>query len=891
MTSDVKVHPEVIRLQEVEDRTRNWKRWGPYLAERQWGTVREDYSPDGSCWDYFTHDQSRSRTYRWGEDGLLGFTDRQCRLCFALALWNGEDTILKERLFGVTGSEGNHAEDVKEYYHYLTALPTFSYFTSLYRYPHARYPYRLLVTESKKRTEADPEFELADTGIFKDNAYFDIYAEYAKTSANDICIRIRAINRGAAPRPLWILPQLWFRNTWSWGRRGEGYTSRPQMRLEGNDTIVVSHASLGGFRLVIDRADQKITPLFCENETNFERLFNEKSGFPYVKDAFHRYVVEREETAVNPDCTGTKSAFMTHYSVPSGAEIELRLRLTRDGEPVDELFGESFNRVFEERRQEHDSFYDELLPEPLIDDDRRIGSQAYAGLLHTRQFYYYCVQEWLDGDPTQPTPAKTRRKVRNTEWKHLYNRDIISMPDKWEYPWYAAWDLAFHMLPMCRVDAAFAKEQLLLLLREWYMHPNGQMPAYEFAFSDVNPPVHAWACWRVYKMEAAQGKRDLQFLARAFHKLLLNFTWWVNQKDTQGNNLFSGGFLGLDNIGIFNRSNPLPYENSFLEQADGTAWMAFYCGTMLSIALELAIHDRSYEDVATKFFEHFIAISDALNYFSGSGLWDEQDGFYYDQLHIGDESTLLRIRSLVGLIPMCAVEVFTTDLIESLQEFRKRVVWFIKHRPDLASYISYLVRGEGASGRTLLALPSRHRLLRILEVMLDEDEFLSPFGIRSLSRVHLHSPYYLEVSDEKFWISYTPGESTTRLFGGNSNWRGPVWFPVNYLIIEALERYHHFYGDAIKVECPTGSGNYMNLKQVSLELCRRLVSIFQKDQNGYRPYYGNDVGPGHPLWSEDLMFFEYFHGDTGKGLGASHQTGWTALVVMCMEKLQRAGAL
>ena len=879
------------RLKEERDRKANWKRWGPYLAERQWGTVREDYSSDGSCWSYFTHDQARSRAYRWGEDGLLGFTDRQCRLCFGLALWNGQDTILKERLFGVTGPEGNHGEDVKEYYFYLKALPTFSYVESLYRYPQAQFPYQLLVNASRKRTEADAEFELADTGIFDGNEYFDIYVKYAKISPEDICIEITAYNRASTPKPLWILPQIWYRNTWSWGRRGEGYTVRPQMELTDNRIVKGQHASLGTtYFTAAARSDGEI--VFCENETNFERLFHETSAFPYVKDAFHRYVIGKETAAVNPDQQGTKAAFLFHDTIEAQGSVTVYARLKNGEEIPSEAFAEPFHAIFDERLSEHDAFYRPLIPETHSEDIRNIAVQSYAGLLQSRQFYYYCVQEWLDGDPTQPTPAVGRKNVRNTEWRHLYNRDIISVPDKWEYPWYAAWDLAFHMLPMCRVDSKFAKDQLLLLLREWYLHPNGQMPAYEFAFSDVNPPVHAWACWRVYKMAAAGGDRDVAFLKRAFHKLLLNFTWWVNQKDTRGNNLFSGGFLGLDNIGIFNRSNPLPYEDSFLEQADGTAWMAFYCGTMLSIALELAIHDRAYEDVATKFFEHFIAISDAINYFAGSGLWDEKDGFYYDRLHVGKESTLLRIRSLVGLIPMCAVEVFHTDTLDSLKDFKRRVVWFVKHRPDLASFISYLERGEGQSGKTLLALPSRSRLTRMLHVMLDEDEFLSPYGIRSLSRVHLHSPYYLEVDKEKFWISYTPGESTTRLFGGNSNWRGPVWFPINFLLIEALERYYHFYGDTLTVEYPQGSGVQMNLHEVSLELCKRLINIFEQSENGSRPYYGADVtGPNHPVWGNDILFYEYFNGDTGKGLGASHQTGWTALVTLCMEKLHKSGQL
>lgn len=880
---------ELVRLEEDETRAENWKRWGPYLSERQWGTVREDYSPFGSCWDYFPHDHARSRAYRWGEDGLLGISDRQCRLCFAIALWNTRDPILKERLFGLTGSEGNHGEDVKEQYFYLESLPTHSYMRALYKYPQAEFPYSQLVEESRRRGRDAPEFELIDTGIFDSRRYFDVFVEYAKQSPNDILIKITAHNHGDVAAPLHILPTLWFRNSWSWGRTGEGYTSRPVITLRDANSFITHHDTLEPFILRCDgqSSAQLCTPIFTENETNIGRIFSSPMSTPYVKDSFHDYVIHGHTERVNPLGTGSKAAFHTLFDIPAGGSVELRLRLTVADRVTAEPFGAPFDTVMAKRRSECDDFYADLAPEHGGAEERRVARQAYAGLLWSKQFYYYSVREWLEGDPTQPAPAESRKRGRNIDWKHLYNRDIISMPDKWEYPWYAAWDLAFHTVPFAKIDPDFAKQQLILMLREWYMHPNGQMPAYEFAFSDVNPPVHAWACWRVYKITGQRGARDRVFLARTFQKLLLNFTWWVNRKDIEGKNLFSGGFLGLDNIGVFDRGQPLP-EGGHLEQADATAWMAFFCGTMLSMALELADEDPAYEDVASKFFEHFIAITDAINTFGGTGLWDQLDGFYYDQLHSQGTSLPLRIRSLVGIIPLLAVEVIDDRVLERLPGFMRRMEWFLRERPDLAHHLSYMEHSpEAASGLSLLAVPSRERLERMLGYILDEKEFLSPFGVRSLSKIHERYPYLLKLGKEEYRIDYSPGESTTVLFGGNSNWRGPVWFPINYLLIEALERYHHYYGESFTVECPTGSGVRMNLRQVSQELSRRLCQLFLPDHTGARPCHGMDQRfTEDPAWRELVLFYEYFHGDNGKGYGASHQTGWTALVARLLERLK-----
>ena len=869
---------ETVRLAEDQTRQRNWKRFGPYLAARQWGTVREDYSEGGSCWDYFPHDHARSRAYRWGEDGLLGIADRQGRLCFSVALWNGRDPILKERLFGLTGPEGNHGEDVKESYFYLDSTPTHSYLRGLYKYPHAEFPYARLVEENRRRGKHERELELGDTGVFDDGRYFDVAVEYAKASPDDLLIRITIDNRGPQAAVLHLLPTLWFRNTWSWGRSGEGYWTKPSLARDGADAIIAAHESLGAYRLTVEGTPEL---LFTENETNHERLYGSANASPYVKDAFDAYVVHGRTAAVNPDATGTKAAALYRLDVPAGAARVVRLRLTAAAEVAPAPLGADFEAVFAARRREAEVFYAARVPATLSNDEQTVMRRAFATLLWSKQFFHYDVRAWLDGDPAHPTPSPARRAGRNGEWLHLYNRDVISMPEKWEYPWYAAWDLAFHMLPFARLDPDFAKSQLVLFTREWYMHPNGQLPAYEFAFGDVNPPVHAWAAWRVYKMTGGRGQRDRVFLSRIFQKLLLNFTWWVNRKDSEGNNLFGGGFLGLDNIGVFDRSKPLPTGGS-LEQADATAWMAFYCGTMLSMALELARDNPACEDMASKFFEHFVAIADAMNRLGGSGLWCEQDGIYYDQLRSGSAVTPLRIRSLVGLLPLLACEVLEQETVDRLPGFKRRLQWFIDNRPDLACRISVAAQGRG---HRLLAIPSRERLERVLRLMLDENEFLSPHGIRSVSRVHGERPYVFEVGGEQHRVDYTPGESTTGLFGGNSNWRGPIWFPVNYLLIEALQRYHHFYGDDLKVECPTGSGQWMTLDKVARELSRRLASLFLPDASGHRPFHGDDpLFARDPHFAEHLVFNEYFHGDTGRGLGASFQ-GWTLLVANCLEDL------
>jgi hypothetical protein len=884
---------EADRLAEDTRRERNWKRWGPYLAERQWGTVREDYSAYGDCWNYFPHDHARSRAYRWGEDGLLGITDRQGRLCFALALWNGRDPILKERLFGLTGPEGNHGEDVKELYYYLDSSPTHSYLKALYKYPQAEFPYERLVRENRERGRQDAELELADTGVFDGDRYFDVVAEYAKAGPEDILIRITVSNRGPEAATLHLLPTLWFRNTWSWGRGGEGYWPRPTLRRAGPGLIEAEHASLGRYVLEAAAGPDGAAPalLFTENETNTERLFGVTNRLPWVKDAFHRYLIEGETEAVNPEAMGTKAAARYELEVPAGGERVVRLRLREEALSGRAPFGPEFDRTFRRRIEETDAFYAERIPEAATADERRVVRQGYAGLLWSKQFFYYVTRQWLEGDPAQPAPPESRLGGRNADWGHVYNRDVISMPDAWEYPWYAAWDLAFHMIPFARIDPAFAKEQLLLLLREWYMHPNGQIPAYEFAFGDVNPPVHAWAVWRVYKMTGPRGQRDRLFLERAFQKLLLNFTWWVNRKDPEGRNLFAGGFLGMDNVGVFDRSQPLP-TGGHLEQADGTAWMAFYCNTMLSIALELASEDPAYEDLASKFFEHFIAIADAMNNLGGTGLWEEDEGFYYDQLHVEGQHIPLRVRSLVGIMPLVAVEVLDEGMLEGLDGFKRRMNWFLRNREDLARSIACMQpRERDGHPRRLLAIPTRERLVRVLRYLLDETEFLSPHGVRSVSRVHRERPYRFDVMGQPYTVDYVPGEGNTGLFGGNSNWRGPVWFPINFLVIEALERYHHFYGDELRVECPVGSGRMLTLQEVAAELSARLATIFLADPSGRRPCHGEDERyAADPHWRELVLFHEYFHGDTGRGLGASHQTGWTALAVRCIEDMARRRA-
>ncbi|MBL9218859.1 MAG: hypothetical protein JNG82_10255 [Opitutaceae bacterium] len=877
---------EHTRLAEDAARGKNWKRWGPYLAERQWGTVREDYSADGEAWTYFSFEQAESRAYRWGEDGLLGITDRECRLCFALALWNGRDPRLKERLFGLTGPEGNHGEDVKEAYFYTASTPTHSHMRAVYHYPQAEFPYARLREENARRSRREPEFELEDTGAFAENRYFEVAVEYAKGGPNDLLIEISARNCGPERAPLHLLPTLWFRNTWTWGGKHEAGEPKPRMQQLAPGHVQTHHGSLGRYFWEIESAPGRPDPLlFTENETNAARLFAAENTGPHVKDAFHDYVVRGQTGAVNPKRTGTKVAAHRVLDLAPGETAVMRLRLSAEVEAPGRPFGEGFAEVFAARRAEAEEFYAVVLPASVDEAERNVARQAFAGLLWSKQFYHFVVADWLEGDAKQPPPPAARRRGRNSDWPHLYNRDIISMPDKWEYPWFAAWDLAFHMIPFARIDPHFAKEQLNLFLREWYMHPNGQIPAYEWNFSDVNPPVHAWACWRVYKMTGPRGGRDRLFLARVFQKLVVNFTWWVNRKDPGGQHLFSGGFLGLDNIGVFDRSKPLP-TGGHLEQADGTAWMAFYCSTMLAMALELADGDPAYEDIASKFFEHFVAIADAMNHLGGTGLWHEEDGFYYDQLKTEGQSFPLRLRSMVGIIPLFAVQFIEDEQLDKLPGFAKRTRWFLENRKDLAAHISYMTRGKSSAGRRLLAIPSRERLQRVLRYVFDEREFLSPHGVRSLSRIYQEQPFVLQAGGQEYRVDYVPGESDSGLFGGNSNWRGPVWFPTNFLLIEALERYHHFYGDSFTVEFPTGSGRRVTLQGAAQELSRRLVKLFLPGLDGGRVCHGQ-TGPGAEgeRLKDMVLFHEYFHGETGQGLGASHQTGWTALVARLIEDI------
>ncbi len=874
---------------ELERRKRDpWKRWGPYLSERQWGTVREDYSPLGSCWEYLTHDQARSRAYRWGEDGLLGLTDRQCRVCVGPALWNGNDPILKERLFGLTGPQGNHGEDVKECYYYLDNTPSHSYMRALYKYPQASFPYEWLVEENQRRGKEEAEFELTDTGIFDDHRYFDVFVEYAKAAPDDVLIRFQIHNRGPDPSSIHLLPTVWYRNTWSWGVEGRHYWEKSNMHLQ-EGSVVVDHPGLPEYRFDLDgeSAESGAEWLFTDNETNHRRLFHGENRSPYVKDAFHRYVIHGETDAVNPDRVGTKVARHLQYEVPAGGHVECKARLTASGSASGNRFDSTFDRVFEQRKQEADAFYDRVIPDSISGEDNAISRGAYAGLLWTKQFYFYDVSRWRQGDPAQPEPPEGHKTSRNTDWDHMVNQDVISMPDKWEYPWYAVWDLAFHAVSFSRIDPEFAKGQLELFLQENYMHPNGALPAYEFAFSDVNPPVHAWAVWRVYKMAPDEGKRDREFLARCFHKLTLNFTWWVNQKDRDGNNVFGGGFLGLDNIGLFDRSLKFP-GGGHLEQADGTAWMAFYCSTLMQMALELAREDPSYESMAIKFFEHFVAIADSINHLNGTGLWDEEDGFYYDQIHSDDGFEPVKVRSLVGLIPLLATEPVPEEVLEKLPRFQARCEWYLENRPDVMRLItcdrSPADQCMPDRDLRLLALPSRERLESILEYLLDPGEFLSEHGIRSVSKHYEDNPYGCHLPGVDEPIDYQPAESRSNMFGGNSNWRGPIWFPINYLVIEALERYHYYYGDRLQVEYPRGSGNTATLNEVAVDLSDRLASLFRTDEGGNRPCHGDDPRYAEdPHWRDYVLFYEYFHGDTGRGCGASHQTGWTALVAQCLE--------
>jgi hypothetical protein len=898
------------RLEQGRTHEKYWKRWGPYLSERQWGTVREDYSREGTAWEYFPHDHARSRAYRWGEDGIGGISDRHQMMCFALALWNGRDPILKERLFGVTGNQGNHGEDVKECYFYLDSTPTHSYMRMLYKYPHAEFPYQRLVEENARRGRGQPEFELLDTGIFSDGRYFDVFVEYAKADVEDILIRITAFNRGPAAVPLHVLPQFWFRNTWSWGKDLRRPIARIAAGSPGSACVELQHWQYGK-RWLISAGNPDL--LFTENETNCARLFNGANRSPYVKDAFHEYLIRGNKGAVNPGLMGTKVAAYYPLHLAPGASATVKLRLTdiaplagldtdsprsgiitspahaerAEGVPGTDDFAAGFDGLFATRQGEAEEFYESRIPNNLSADAKSVMRQSFAGILWSKQFYHYDIRSWLEGDPAGPKPPVERSRGRNKDWAHLYNEDIVSMPDKWEYPWYAAWDLAFHCIPIALVDPDFAKEQLVLLLREWYMHPNGQLPAYEWAFGDVNPPVHAWAAWRVYKIERrVRGVADRAFLERVFHKLLLNFTWWVNRKDPDGANIFQGGFLGLDNIGVFDRSAPLP-TGGHLEQSDGTSWMGMYCLNMLAIALELAKEDVAYEDVASKFFEHFVYIAHAMNDIGSDGmaLWDNEDGFYYDVLRLPDGSQhFLKIRSMVGLIPLFAVETLEPEIVDRLPGFKRRMQWFVDNQPDIPEHIEMTQR-SARGVRRLLSLVNRKQLKRVLAHMLDEDEFLSPYGVRALSRFHQDHPYEVQVNDHISRVQYEPAESATGLFGGNSNWRGPIWFPVNYLLVESLQKFHHYYGEDFKVEFPTHSNREVDLWRVAAEISRRLVHIFLRGRTGRRPVSsGAEIFQSDPHWRDLILFYEYFHGDNGAGLGASHQTGWTGLVAKLLEQ-------
>jgi hypothetical protein len=873
---------EHLRLKESRERTKHWKRWGPYVSERAWGTVREDYSEFGTAWDYFPHDHARSRAYRWNEDGLAGICDRHQVLCFALALWNGKDPILKERLFGLNGGEGNHGEDVKEYYFYVDSTPTHSYMKFLYKYPQLEYPYQQLIDENQFRGKRQPEFELLDTGVFDENRYFDVFVEYAKADYEDTCIKLTIVNRGPEEASIAVLPTLWFRNTWSWDN-----SAKPAITSAGRQTLRAESPAAGGSHFLY--FDAQSEPLFTENETNCERLYGSVSSSPHTKDAFHRYVVNGEQAAVNPHQVGTKAALLRNLMIPAGEQVELRLRLAFQAEPTDprQMLGSEWEHTFKQRHKEANDFYKAVIPDNVDEDSRNVMRQAFAGLMWSKQFYHFVVRDWLEGDPAQPKPPARRKRGRNRAWTHLYNSDVISMPDKWEYPWYAAWDLAFHCVAIAHIDPDFAKEQLVLMTREWYMHPNGQIPAYEWAFGDVNPPVHAWAAYTVYKIdEKMSGKGDRQFLERVFHKLLLNFTWWVNRKDVEGQNVFQGGFLGLDNIGVFDRSATLP-TGGHIEQSDGTSWMAMYSLDMLAIALELANEDPTYEDVASKFWEHFVYIATAMNHVGDDySLWDEADGFFYDVLHLPDGAHLpLKVRSMVGLIPLYACQTLEPELLDKMPTFKRRLEWFVENRPDLTENVACMMT-SGRKQRRLLAIPNEQQLLRILTVMLDEKEFLSDYGIRALSRIHHEQPFTIHVDGMVHSVDYEPGESSTGLFGGNSNWRGPIWMPVNYLLIRALRRFYHYYGDSFKVECPTGSGKMMNLMEASDEIARRVVNIFKRDRSGKRPVYGKlEKFQNDPHWGEYLQFHEYFHGDSGFGIGAAQQTGWTALVAKLIAEI------
>jgi hypothetical protein len=889
-----KPHAEENRLIENRKRSHNWQRWGPYLSERQWGTVREDYSEDQNAWAYFPHDHARSRAYRWGEDGLLGICDRQCRLCFSFAFWNTHDPILKERLFGLTGPEGNHGEDVKECYYYLDSTPTHSYMKALYKYPQSRFPYKDLVGQNRNRGYHEPEYELLDTGIFDQSRYFDCQIEYAKHSPNDILIQATITNRGPEPAPIHILAQWWYRNTWTWQCTHEGCGPKPRM-MARDHAIHMEHESLGPWIVRVDRTSDDRLPslLFTDNETNPLRHPDvPNTADRYYKDAFHEFLIDGNQDAVCSRLRGTKVAAHSTHMLDPGESALVRARMAHESECPDEWFGDSFEEIFSGRKEEADAFYEGKIPKLLDEGQKAVSRQAYAGLLWTKQFYHYVVSDWLDGDPGYGDSSASRQSGRNHQWRHLFNRDIISMPDKWEYPWYAAWDLAFHMIPMAQVDMDFAKSQMLLFLREWYLHPNGALPAYEWSLGDVNPPVHGWGAWEIYLQQQREGHADKQFLSRVFQKLLLNFTWWVNRKDPHGKNIFSGGFLGLDNIGVFDRSHPAP-TGGHLVQADATAWMAFYAGTMLKMSLELAEANNAYEDMASKFFEHYLGIVDAANCMERHGLWDEEDGFYYDYLQLGEQTIPMKVRSLVGLMPLCTPVVLNERKINQLPGFKKRTQWFWTHQTDLARHMNYMTRRceQGKEfGMLLLAMPNEQRLRQLLARMLDPEEFLSDFGIRSLSAIHRNHPFVFEMDHFRDQVAYVPGESESGLFGGNSNWRGPIWLPINYLLIQSLRTYHEYYGDNLKVECPTGSGTLMNLSEVAGELEKRLIRLFLSSGPKGRPSHGGHwIYREDPAWRDLILFYEYFHGDDGRGLGASHQTGWTSLVATMLQHAEEIG--
>ena len=872
----MKLTAEKKRLIEDRDKVKNWRQWGPYLTERQWGTVREDYSPHGSAWDYLPHDHARSKAYRWGEEGIGGISDENQLLCFSLALWNKKDPIIKERLFGLTGPEGNHAEDCKEIYYYIDSTPTHSYMKMLYKYPHAAFPYNHLVEENRRRGKHDPEFEILDTGVFDENRYFDVFIEYAKADTDDLLIKITVHNRGKESAPLVIMPTIWFRNTWAWGI--DSY--KGEMYRDEDNLIAIKHHDIGHMYL----ASQEQCPiLFCENETNTERLY-QYSHEGTSKDGINDYVVNGNTHAVNAIATGSKACYLHERQIEPESSWTIKLRLSTARHT---RFFEDFDAIFGKLLSEADDFYHEIQKKLKDTENANIQRQAFAGMLWSKQYYYYDVAQWIYGDHGQPQPPPSRRNGRNNQWMHLNNADILSMPDKWEYPWYAAWDLAFHCIPLAMVDPEFAKHQLLLLTKEWYMHPNGQLPAYEWAFSDVNPPVHGWATWRIYKIDQKlqNGKGDRKFLEEVFHKLLLNFTWWVNKKDHNGNNVFQGGFLGMDNIGVFDRSAHLP-TGTYIEQSDGTSWMAMFTLNMLRMSLELAKENPTYQSLATKFFEHFLYIAGAIANIHKEtiNLWDEEDEFFYDVLHTDDgQRHRMRVRSMVGLIPLFAVEVLDQEVFDSMPQFTERLQWFLKNRPELANLISrWYDKGKGE--RHLLSLLRGHRMKRLLKRMLDPDEFLSPYGVRALSRKYDANPYVFRLNGSEFTVKYAPGESDTQMFGGNSNWRGPIWFPVNYLIIESLQRFHHYYGEDFKVEHPTGSGKFLTLKEIAAELSQRLVNIFRKDEDGKRAVFGKyEKLQNDPHFQNYLLFYEYFHGDNGRGVGASHQTGWTGLVAKLIQ--------